>query len=31
MTMKKYAKFKEELTCRFKVDIENLINFDPST
>ena len=31
MTMKNYAKFKEELTFRFKVDIGNLINFDPST
>ena len=29
--MKNYAKFKEELTCCFKVDIGNLINFDPST
>ena len=25
------AKFEEELTFRFKIDMENLINFDPST
>ena len=31
MTVKKYAKFEEELTCHFKVDIRNLTNFDPST
>ena len=31
MTMKNYAKFVEELTCHFKVDIRNLKNFDPST
>ena len=24
------AKFEEELTFRFKIDMENLINFDPS-
>ena len=31
MTMKNYTKFEEELTCRFKVDMRNLTNFDPST
>ena len=31
MTMKNDAKFKEELTCRFKIDMWNLTNFDPST
>ena len=31
MAMKNYAKFEEELTCHFKVDIRNLTNFDPST
>ena len=25
------AKFEEELTCRFKIDIWNLTNVDPST
>ena len=30
MTMKNDRKFKEELTCQFKTDIRNLINFDPS-
>ena len=25
------AKFEEELTCRFKIDMRNLVNFDPST
>ena len=25
------AKFEEELTCRFKTDMKNLTNFDPST
>ena len=30
-TMKKDSKFEEELTCRFKTDNGNLINFDPST
>ena len=29
--MKNDAKFEEELTCRFKIDMENLTNFDPST
>ena len=31
MTMKNNAKFEEELTCSFKIDMGNLINFDPST
>ena len=31
MTMKNDAKFEEELTCRFEIDIKNLMNFDPST
>ena len=31
MTMKNYAKFEEELTCHFKVDMRNLTNFDPSS
>ena len=25
------AKFEEELTCQFKIDMRNLTNFDPST
>ena len=29
--MKNYAKYDEELTCRFKIDNRNLRNFDPST
>ena len=31
MTLKSDAKFGEELTCRFKIDMKNLTNFDPST
>ena len=31
MTMKNYAKFEEELTCYFKVDMTNLTNFFMST
>ena len=31
MTMKNDAKLQEELTCRFKTDMRNLTNFDPST
>ena len=31
MTMKNDAKFEEELTYCFKIDMENLTNFDPST
>ena len=30
MTMKNDAKFVEELNCRFKIDIRNWTNFDPS-
>ena len=25
------AKFEEELTCQFKIDMSNLMNFEPST
>ena len=31
MTMQNDAKFEEELTCQFKADMRNLLNFDPST
>ena len=31
MTMKNDAKLEEELTCRFKIDMRNLTNIDPST
>ena len=31
MTMKNDAKFEEELTCQFKIDMRNLTNFDLST
>ena len=31
MTMKKDTKIEEELTCRFKTDMRNGKNFDPST
>ena len=31
MTIKNGAKFEEELTCRFKINMRNLFNFDPST
>ena len=31
MRMKNDEKFKEDLTCQFKIDIRNLPNFDPST
>ena len=31
MTMKNHAKFEEEMTCQFKIDMRNLTNFDPST
>ena len=31
MTMKNDAKFEEEITCHFKVDLKNLTNFYPST
>ena len=30
-TMKNDAKFEEELTCHFKVNMRNLTNFDLST
>ena len=30
MTKKNDAKFEEELTSRFKIDIRNLMNFDPN-
>ena len=25
------SKFEEELTCHFKIDMRNFMNFDPST
>ena len=28
MTVKNDAKFEEELTCRFKIDMRNLTNFN---
>ena len=31
MTMKNDAKFEEELTCQFKIDMRNLTYFHPST
>ena len=31
MTVKNNAKFAEELACRFKIDINNLTNFDQNT
>ena len=31
MTMKNDTKIEEELTCRFKIDMRNLTNFDSST
>ena len=31
MTLKSDAKFGEELTCRFKIGMSNLSNFDSST
>ena len=31
MTMKDDTKIEEELTCRFKIDMRNLTNFDVST
>ena len=31
MSLKNNEKFEEELTCRFKIDMRNLTNFDPST
>ena len=31
MAMKNDTKIEKELTCRFKIDMSNLTNFDPST
>ena len=31
MTLNSDAKFGKELTCRFKIDVRNLSNFDLST
>ena len=31
MKMKNDAKFEEELTCHFKIDLRNLTNFDLNT
>ena len=31
LTMKNDAKFEEELTCHFIIDMRNLTNFDPSS
>ena len=31
MKMKNDARFEEELTSHFKIDMRNLTNFDPST
>ena len=31
MTMKNDTKIEEELTCRSKIDMRNLTNFDQST
>ena len=31
MTVKIDTKIEEELTCRFKIDMKNFTNFDPST
>ena len=31
MTVKNDTKIEEELTCRFKIDMRNLTNFDLST
>ena len=30
MAMKNVAKFEENMTCQFKIDMRNLTNFDPS-
>ena len=30
MTMKNDTKIEEEITCRFKIDMRNLTNFDTS-
>ena len=31
MTIKIDVKFKEEMTCQFKIDMSNLTSFDMST
>ena len=31
MTLKNDAKFEDELTYQFKIDMRNLTNFDPSS
>ena len=31
LTMKNDAKFEEDLTCQFIIEMRNLTNFDPST
>ena len=31
MALKNDEKFEKELTCRFKIDIKNLTNFDSRT
>ena len=31
MKMKNDSKFEEDLTCKFKIDMRNLTNLDPST
>ena len=31
MTMKNDEKFEKELTCRLKIDMKNLTDFQPST
>ena len=31
MAMKNDVKFEEELTCHFKIDVKNLMNFDRNT
>ena len=30
ITLKNDAKFEEQLTCRFKIDMRNWMHFDPS-
>ena len=31
MRMKNDTKFEDQLTCQFKIDLSNLINFESST
>ena len=31
MAMKNDTKIEQEVTCRFKIDLSNFTNFDPST